>query len=140
MKVTHITWQQITRRITAMKCANHGKRVYGVPRGGTIIAGLMGNVVDDPKNADIIVDDILDSGTTYKRWKARFPKKKFIVAFNRNEFPQNAWIEFPWEVEETQYELDDQAKRLAIMLDADYETALSKINLLIKQINNENKS
>jgi len=136
VKIT-VTWQQINARITAIQSANYKKRFYGVPRGGSIIAGLLGNAVDDPRNADVIVDDIVDSGQTYKKWRAKYPNKPFITAFNRNEFARNAWIEFPWEAQETQKELSEQVNRLAIMLRGDLKTNVKLINNLINQIQNE---
>jgi hypothetical protein len=137
MQKTIITWQQIYERIEQMRACNHGKTFYGIPRGGSIIAGLLGNAVDDPRHADIIVDDILDSGQTYRKWKAKFPLKKFIVAFNRNEFGNGAWVEFPWEVHETVVERNEQINRLAIMMDVNRALAVQKIENLIKQMENE---
>lgn len=136
MKIRKITWEEIYNKIVQIKSANHGKKFYGVPRGGQIIAGLTGHAVDTVEEADIIVDDILDSGATYERFRVRYPNKKFIAAFNRNEFNGKAWIEFPWEVEETKTERQEQVKRLVLMIKGDYITNRKAINNLIKQIEN----
>ena len=39
----------------------------GIPRGGQIVAGLTGRAVDTLDEADVIVEDILDSGATQAR-------------------------------------------------------------------------
>jgi GTP cyclohydrolase I len=39
-------------------------RLYGIPRGGAIVAGLTGRAVDRIEDADWVVDDVIDSGAT----------------------------------------------------------------------------
>ena len=51
-----------------------------------ILAGFLGAVnVPNPEEADIIIDDILDSGSTKKKFKKMFPKKKFITLFEKDK-------------------------------------------------------
>jgi len=73
-----------------------GLKLYGVPRGGVVPAVILaslnqGTVVDSPETADLIVDDIIDSGKT----KAGFDKP-FIALYEK----PTEWIEFPWEANE----------------------------------------
>lgn len=74
--------------------------VYGVPRGGWCIAELLSinNCTPSmyPEKADVIVDDIIDSGRTRQKWLDRYPEKKFYAPFGMDKVPDK-WIVFPWE-------------------------------------------
>jgi GTP cyclohydrolase I len=80
-------------------------RIYGVPQGGIPVAymvkeallvneGMQSEVVYKAEIADVIVDDIIDSGAT----KARFPKDKPFFALVDKKFDGDEWFVFPWEV------------------------------------------
>jgi len=74
--------------------------VYGVPRGGWFIAYILDSLGlarqlhngDGPEMADIIVDDVIDSGQTRDEYIERFGKP-FYAPFENQDF----WIVFPWE-------------------------------------------
>jgi len=77
-------------------------RIFGIPRGGVPIAMMLagvleGTVVGNPTNADVIVDDIYDSGQTVERY-AKFCIP-MLFAFDKREQPaaKDAWLVFPWE-------------------------------------------
>lgn len=76
---------------------------YGVPRGGVPVADLCstysnGRVTSDPDDATIIVDDIVDSGTTRDRYAKSHPTIPFYALIEKK--PQdNNWYVFPWEIE-----------------------------------------
>lgn len=86
-------------------------KIYGVPRGGTHAAYLIqhaaylrlqreaSQIVDYAQDADVIVDDMLDSGATKRRYKELFPGKPFVVLVNK---PMSDWVKhwlvFPWEL------------------------------------------
>lgn len=70
------------------------KPCYGVPRGGACVAALHGMAVDTPEAAEIIVDDIIDSGRTRDKWRSRFPDKPFYALIEKTT---PGYIEFPWE-------------------------------------------
>jgi GTP cyclohydrolase I len=103
-----ITWEEIYDRLKELpkgKC-------YGIPRGGQVIAGLTGNAVDTPEEADYLVDDILDSGRTAMKWKEKYPNKPFVVLFDKQEEKNRwGWIEFPWE-ESAERDAEDSVARL----------------------------
>jgi hypothetical protein len=40
------------------------KKYWGIPRGGSVVAGLTRNAVMNPEEADFIIDDLTDSGKT----------------------------------------------------------------------------
>jgi len=48
---------------------------------------------DQPETATAFVDDIIDSGATREKWRARFPSKPFYALFERGD----SWLVFPWE-------------------------------------------
>jgi GTP cyclohydrolase I len=98
MKTYKITWEEIYAKIETLKNNLVKKdKIYGIPRGGQIIAGLTGMAVDTPEEANIIVDDLYDSGTTYKKWYKKYPNKEYCFLYNKQYEHQNTWLEFPWE-------------------------------------------
>lgn len=102
--ISHEEIHAICRRLA--KCIPPGSRLYGVPRGGIPVAYLLCGMVEraevtsSPGAADLIVDDILDSGAT----RAKYPDKDFLALFGR-EYRHDAiigecqphWLVFPWE-------------------------------------------
>lgn len=87
-----ITWKDVYSRISMLP---KGK-VYGIPRGGTIIAGLTGRAVDNWHDADYIVDDIVDSGHTQRTWEDK-TGKQVIALVNKPQERIKDWVQFPWE-------------------------------------------
>jgi GTP cyclohydrolase IA len=91
-------------------------RIWGVPRGGVgaalAVAGLCrGIVVDSPGQADIVVDDIYDSGRT----AACYAGKRFEVLFDKRLAPwTGVWLVMPWEVTAAGY--DDSAEDAVVRL------------------------
>lgn len=95
-----ITWPMVIARATALIESQFGRnaKCYGVPRGGQPIAALF-NPVDYPEEADVIVDDLIDSGATQHYYHCQFPTKPFVALFNKKTEPDIAgkWLVFPWE-------------------------------------------
>lgn len=113
-----------------------GMRVWGVPRGGVPAAyaflkaleviGRPGRMVDSPEDADVIVDDIIDSGQTAKRILEQYGTGRFFVAlFTKPNAPwaafgvkvgyhlkDDAWVSFPWEANEAVEGTEDIFTRL----------------------------
>jgi len=86
-------------------------RLYGVPRGGSIVAGLTGRAVDNLEDADAIVDDIIDSGATRDRYA--YTRKPFWALVDKTkgaEF-QKGWVVFPWEGKDPTSDLEDTVRR-----------------------------
>lgn len=82
--------------------------VYGIPRGGVYAAqsllwaaaeGMMGSpsyrLVTDPMEADIFVDDLIDSGTTQKLYNQQYPDCEVYALMTKK--PGDPWVVFPWE-------------------------------------------
>ena len=87
-------------------------RLYGVPRGGVAAAYLVRaafalrritcHVVSRPEDADVIVDDLVDSGGTRERFTTAFPGKPFHALITKTEsglggYKLGEWLVFPWE-------------------------------------------
>jgi GTP cyclohydrolase IA len=80
-------------------------RIFGVPRGGVpaayLVAGeldVRSTVVDDVRDADIIVDDVIDSGATRERY-AKLSASPFYALIDKTKEDdfKGRWVEFPWE-------------------------------------------
>lgn len=110
---TYIKWEEIYFRLNQI-IKDYGKhtKYYGVPRGGQIVAGLTGNAVNNIEDADIIIDDLIDSGATMEQYTKY--KKPFISLVDKRIELQNEWIIFPWEVksEDNEETVEDNVKRL----------------------------
>ena len=53
----------------------------------------------DPAAADLILDDIVDSGATRDRFAAAFPSTRFVALVDKQKDPELGWVVFPWENE-----------------------------------------
>jgi len=113
MKKHKVTWEEIYLKIETLKNSlnTNSDKIYGIPRGGQVIAGLTGMAVDTPEEATIIIDDLYDSGTTYNKWLKDYPDKEFVFLFNKKFEYQNTWLEFPWE-ESGEKEVEENVVRL----------------------------
>lgn len=95
--------------------------VYPIPRGGiaaafAIEAAYSGgfNYVEDPKDADVFIDDLVDSGDTRERYSKINPDAKFITLLDKTEEDnlKGRWIVFPWEVQNETTGPEDNIVRL----------------------------
>ena len=95
-----ITWADIDYKISQMPAKLKEVKHYGIPRGGQYIAARL-NPVDTPEEADVIVDDLIDSGKTINTYREQYPDKQFWVPFNKMESDlAGKWLVFPWEIKE----------------------------------------
>jgi len=92
---TVVTWAMIDDRL---KNLDSSLKYYGVPRGGQYIAARL-NPVDTPEEADVIIDDCIDSGATMERYKSKY-NKPFLAIFRRADEDIKEWFIFPWERDE----------------------------------------
>jgi GTP cyclohydrolase I len=95
-------------------------KVFAIPRGGIpaalAVAGRHGNLqlVDDPAEADLFIDDIIDSGDTMRRWCNEYPGKPFFALIDKTEKDgefNGRWVVFPWE-ETAEGSIEDNIRRL----------------------------
>ena len=104
------------------------KGVYGIPRGGVILAVLLSHKLDLPYVENpydyqlddfIVIDDIADTGETLKFYEETF-EKSYIVTIHEHEQsivkPEysvidkgDKWIVYPWETEDSE-EIQDYLK------------------------------
>ena len=119
-KIHYVTWEVIYGKLELLlKQLRKETKVYGVPRGGQIIAGMTGRAVDTIENADVIIDDLIDSGKTESRYKKY--NKPFVALLDKRIELQNQWLVFPWEVKanDTEETVEDNITRLLQYLGED---------------------
>lgn len=86
-----VTWDEVYKRLSS---APPG-RLYGIPRGGAIVAGLTGRAVDRPEDADWIVEDVIDSGATLAR--AASTKPAWGLFDRCRDGVRDQQLIFPWD-------------------------------------------
>ncbi len=111
-----LTWEEVSRR--ARRLYEHcgpEPRLWGIPRGGTyvaaVMAGLGAQIAFTPHEADLAVDDIIDSGRTAARIKNQFGLET-IALFDRFAAPFEEWLVFPWEEDTLEHDAHDTVTRL----------------------------
>lgn len=102
MTKTYLTHADIMERAQAVCEALGGdKRIYPVPRGGIPVAYALTaidstlTIVNSPFEAQVVVDDIIDSGETRRQYAG----KPFFALVDKGD-PADAdlgWVVFPWE-------------------------------------------
>ncbi len=111
-----ITWSQITSSTNDIS-------VFAVPRGGIAAAYALErylpapyrfNYVEDPKDADLFIDDLIDSGATIRRYLEISPKAGFIALYDKRDpisISHGKWVVFPWE-EAEDVGIEDNIRRI----------------------------
>ena len=66
-----ISWKEISEKVDLLKKEIGEKKTWGIPRGGQYVSAML-NPVDTVEECDVIVDDLIDSGDTLKRFKQLF--------------------------------------------------------------------
>ena len=109
--------------------------VYGIPRGGAVLAVMLSHKLDIPFIMDvkegpyhavrddyIIIDDIVDTGETLKKYKEQPEcRNSYFVTIHEHEhssvkpdysvlYKEDKWIVYPWEIEESE-EIQDYFKQ-----------------------------
>lgn len=116
MKIVTKTWSEIYEKIQLKLSLYSGCTLYGVPRGGAIVAGLAATGLTDNtatsviEDATVIVDDVVDSGRTRHKYNERFPDKNFVALYDKKE--NDVWIQFPWEHEDHLKDAEDSVVRI----------------------------
>jgi GTP cyclohydrolase I len=86
-----VTWDEVYERLSS---APPG-RLYGIPRGGAIVAGLTGRAVDRPEDADWMVEDVIDSGATLAQIASTKPA--WGLFDRRRDGVRDQQLIFPWD-------------------------------------------
>ena len=100
MTKRRISWEELITKIQQLQITKD-RRVYGVPKGGMIAAGFLenGRSVPHPEQADIILDDLIDSGATRDKFQQEFPDKPFVALFDKQKMGTTDWLVMPWEAD-----------------------------------------
>ena len=115
MSVINLTWDDVRKRAESLAlalCRGFTKvvelNVYPVPRGGIPAAlavqaavgclnfPLKLNLVENSESADIIIDDIIDSGATKNRFVPPLDSRFYALVDKPAERLKD-WVVFPWE-------------------------------------------
>ena len=120
MEKFYVTWEEIEELVDllAKQIAQSGYQIeyiFGLQRGGLIPAVLLSHKLGIPMTQELtrqntlIVDDICDSGETFKEFFLEYPHSIFACLhfkphtscfkpeFSSNKFLSDAWIVYPWE-------------------------------------------
>ena len=131
---TFYNWEDVEGRVSDL-CQNlkheSFESVYGIPRGGLIIAVMVSHRLDIPLITSLsgmydtkllIVDDIADTGVTLERYKKLevceyakyatldYHKQSIVVPDYWISEKGDKWIVYPWEREDSD-ELQDYFKK-----------------------------
>ena len=107
-----IGWSEIYERLKEITEEYPNAKFYGVPRGGVVVAGLTGNPTNNIEEADVIIDDLIDSGKTMERYLKY--DKPFVALIDKRKDNDTSWLVFPWETKEqdTNETVEDNVTRL----------------------------
>lgn len=111
-----LTWERVHVLLKALaeRIPTSVTRVYGVPRGGAVVSGLLARhgfePVDLVERAEFVVDDIVDSGRTRHRWREE-TCLEFDGLVDRERGELSGWIVFPWEERDPMTDIEDTVVR-----------------------------
>jgi GTP cyclohydrolase I len=127
---THLSWSEVIERARWVAAEIRvGDRIFGVPRGGAIVAGLIAALrpdvvcVDDPLAASVMVDDIIDSGRTRDRFflgRSGESLVRFLALVDKTQGDRDlGWVVFPWEASDVTVDLESTVVRQLQMIGED---------------------
>src|SRR5215475_11377862 len=109
MKVVNLDYTECLDRAARLPLNGYFK-IYGIPNGGIHAAHLAKvshpdvTLVETPSEADVFVDDVIDSGRTRKFWTENHLQQKPFFALvdkTNGDFEwKGTWVSFPWERQE----------------------------------------
>jgi len=108
-----LTWTDIYAACQVLVARHQGgycTGVFGVPTGGSVVAAIVAAMLDQPQLDEprmncLVVDDLVDSGKTLRRYAGsqinidalyRKPNSPKDLATHASVTP-GGWIKFPWE-------------------------------------------
>jgi len=108
-----MTWNEVLERIKYVDKPSN--IIYGIPRGGACltVAFQHAKITWDVTKANLIIDDIVDSGSTRTKYLQLYPHAKFWALVNKLPYQEerciSSWchindaklpyIVFPWETD-----------------------------------------
>lgn len=114
-----INWEDVFKRLeglwNVMQRNHHNPSIWGMPRGGTIVAGLLAakygdftNLVSSPDRCSYIIEDVLDTGRTYEKLLKHYDAE-ILYLVNKPLERIQSWVVFPWEVAEKEGEVREES-------------------------------
>ena len=99
MNKIYVTWGEVLEGLELVDVKENV--IYGVPKGGMIVAGFLKYAENtfDINRANIILDDVIDSGTTRQKYQEKYPDKDFVALIDKIGEELTDWVVFPWEME-----------------------------------------
>lgn len=135
--------EQIANEIQDLFVGQEKVFLYGVPRGGIPAVYAVKcflpseyQITDDLYQAQVIIDDIIDSGSTKNRYLAENPQALFYALVDKEKNPSNTWFIFSWEGT-SESSIEDayiRLKQFYNIADEQFETAKSQIQNLITNL------
>lgn len=124
MEKFYVTWDEIEELVDLLakqiiKSGHQIEYIFGLQRGGLIPAVMLSHKLSIPMTQELtrqnilVVDDICDSGETFKEFFLEYPHSLFACLhfkphtscfnpdFSSNKFLSDAWIVYPWEREDS---------------------------------------
>ena len=101
MTKRYISATELVSSLEDWECPSE-TRVWGIPRGGSVVAALLAaagkaRLADTPERAEVLVDDIYDSGQTAKKYQTLYNLPVWC-AFDKRMGPwKGEWLVMPWE-------------------------------------------
>ena len=125
MEKLYYNWEEVEELVDllAKQITQSGYQIeyiFGLQRGGLIPAVMLSHKLGIPMTQDptrqniLIVDDICDSGETFKEFFLKYPDSTFACLhfkphtsdfnpdFSANKFFSDDWICYPWEEKDSQ--------------------------------------
>jgi len=105
MKTYEVNWAEIDEFLMHIHASLRTKKVFGIPKNGLILAQRLAlhapsvQLVEDVKEADVILDDVLASGKTMEHFRRWNPTASLLVMFDKrdDDVLKLGWLKFPWE-------------------------------------------
>lgn len=122
MNLNHLHISQLAQQLAAKISDETGRTelvVHPVPRGGVPVAYALARfmprivLTGDPADADIFVDDVVDSGSTKDAFCMRYPGRPFFSLINKEDpMFRGKYVVFPWEGATVEASAEDNITRL----------------------------
>ena len=106
--VVGVDWGEAAQLAAALHervSAAYGEPIvaYPIPRGGLFVAALLAaqpewQFTNVPAEADLAIDDVIDSGATARRMRSEHALATYALIDKETWEHGNSWIAWPWDV------------------------------------------
>lgn len=128
----------LERDLNHLKVGGLYPTAYPIPRGGLYVAALLAGrpgwtFTEDPKQANIAIDDIIDSGRTADAMLRDHSLITYALV-DKQQRNEQRWVTFPWEVGGLPRDAADTVTRLEQMLDMSRAANLRLVAILRREL------